>query len=293
MASRTAHGATARGRRRPRRAAWWGGVLLLVAVVAVVSAVVTLTGALSRNTALITEECTVVNGSVTYRLQPDQAANAALISGITVRRNLLPRAASIAVATALQESKLRNITYGDRDSIGLFQQRPSQGWGTAEQIMDPGYATNAFYNHLAAIPGYERLPITEAAQRVQLSAYPDAYARHEPVARSFASALTGQSPAALACTLRPPSTNASPAGVVGAAVAVFGPRNVSAEGPTAVITASGTDGWAVAQWAVATAARLQVTAVEFDGKRWERGRGSWAPATNVANDRVRITVAQS
>ncbi|MEH0108157.1 hypothetical protein V6N00_00285 [Tersicoccus sp. MR15.9] len=293
MATRTGRGSTARGRRTKQRAAWRGAVLVLLAVVLVVVAVVAVTNALSRNTPLITEECTVVNGSSTYRLQPEQAANAALISAIAVRRNLPPRAASIAIATALQESKLQNIEHGDMDSIGLFQQRPSQGWGTAEQILDPAYATNAFYNHLVAIPDYQSMPITEAAQRVQLSAYPEAYAQHEPVARSFASALTGQSPASLTCTLRPTSSNATPAGVIEAATAVFGQRQVSAEGATAVIDGTGTDGWAVAQWAVATASAHQVTAVEFDGQRWERAHGTWQPSAGASNRRVRITVAQS
>ncbi|GGC91592.1 hypothetical protein GCM10011512_18350 [Tersicoccus solisilvae] len=293
MASRTGHGSSPRRRRARGHAAWRGGVIVLVAVIVVVCAVVAVTGALSRNTALITEECTVVNGSSTYRLQPDQAANAAIIAGIAVRRNLPPRAASIAIATALQESKLRNIEHGDMDSIGLFQQRPSQGWGTEEEILDPVFATNAFYNHLVAIPGYQQLPITEAAQRVQLSAYPEAYAQHEPVARSFASALTGQSPASLTCTLRPTTSNATPAGVLESADTVFGEREVSAEGATAVIAATGTDGWAVAHWAVATASGQQVTAVEFDGQRWERARGAWQPAENASAERVRITVAQS
>jgi hypothetical protein len=110
---------------------------------------------------------------------------------------------TIALATAMQESKLRNLDYGDRDSLGLFQQRPSQGWGTPEQIMDPVYAAGKFYSELVKVTGFEDMPITEAAQAVQRSAYPDAYAKHEAAARSFASSLTGHSPAALTCSLSP------------------------------------------------------------------------------------------
>ena len=82
--------------------------------------------------------CDVVGSP--YSLSTDQAANAATITAVAVRRELPPRAVTIALATALQESKLNNVEYGDRDSVGLFQQRPSQGWGTAGQILDPRYA---------------------------------------------------------------------------------------------------------------------------------------------------------
>jgi murein DD-endopeptidase MepM/ murein hydrolase activator NlpD len=85
----------------------------------------------------------------------------------------------IAVATALQESGLRNLPGGDRDSIGLFQQRPSQGWGTPGQLADPTYASHRFYAKLLAVPGWQTMAVTEAAQEVQRSAYPEAYAKHE------------------------------------------------------------------------------------------------------------------
>ncbi|WP_418605804.1 hypothetical protein [Georgenia sp. SUBG003] len=134
-------------------------------------------------------------------LDADQADNAALMAAIAVRRELPARGVTVAVATALQESKLRNIDYGDRDSVGLFQQRPSQGWGTVEQIMDPVYSTNAFYDVLVTVESWESKAVTEAAQDVQRSAFPDAYARHEGRGRAFASALTGHSPATLVCHL--------------------------------------------------------------------------------------------
>jgi len=116
-------------------------------------------------------------------------------------RGMPARAASIALATAYQESKLYNIDYGDRDSVGLFQQRPSQGWGSVAQLTDPVYATNAFYDALQKIDGYDSMEITVAAQEVQRSGYPEAYAEHEPDARVLASALTGYSPHVLSCEL--------------------------------------------------------------------------------------------
>ena len=135
----------------------------------------------------------------TYRLSLEQASNAATISAVGASRGMPERAVTIALATAMQESQLRNIDHGDRDSLGLFQQRPSQGWGTEAQIMDPVYSSGEFYRHLAEVPGYSRLPLTVAAQRVQRSGFPQAYAKHEPDATLLASALTGRTPATLNC----------------------------------------------------------------------------------------------
>ena len=92
------------------------------------------------------------------------------------------RGAEVALATGLQESGLRNLNYGDRDSLGVFQQRPSQGWGTPAQIMNPVYAATKFFQALRGVPGWESLPHTVAAQRVQRSGFPDAYAKWVPQA---------------------------------------------------------------------------------------------------------------
>ncbi|MFY1678639.1 MULTISPECIES: heavy metal transporter [unclassified Streptomyces] len=146
--------------------------------------------------------CVVVSAEddgAVHTIEPEQAANAAAITAVGTARGLPERAVTIALATALQESGLRNIDYGDRDSVGLFQQRPSQGWGSPEEIMEPTYAAGRFYDHLAEVPGYTRLPLTVAAQRVQRSAFPEAYAKHEPEAALLAAALTGRTEAALTC----------------------------------------------------------------------------------------------
>lgn len=145
--------------------------------------------------------CVAVAEGIEVELSLEQAQNASLITAIAVQRDLPARAVTIALATAYQESKIVNLGYGDRDSVGLFQQRPSQGWGTADELQDPFYATNAFYDALVEIPGYLDLPVTEAAQAVQRSAYPDAYADHEADARILASALTGWSSAAFTCSV--------------------------------------------------------------------------------------------
>jgi murein DD-endopeptidase MepM/ murein hydrolase activator NlpD len=125
-----------------------------------------------------------------------QVANAATI--VTVGAQLgVPRAGwVIAVATAMQESSLRNLgnlgARNDHDSLGLFQQRPSQGWGTPEQILDPVHATTAFYQHLLKVPGWQTMPLTQAAQAVQRSAFPDAYARWQPEAEHLVDQIATQ-----------------------------------------------------------------------------------------------------
>ncbi|MFH0246076.1 M23 family metallopeptidase [Streptomyces sp. HK10] len=112
----------------------------------------------------------------------EQKRNASVITNVARSRNLPPRAAVIGVATAIQESMLKNIRYGDRDSQGLFQQRPSQGWGTVAQVTDPIYASNSFFERLAKVDKWQVKPLTQAAQNVQRSGFPDAYAKWEKAA---------------------------------------------------------------------------------------------------------------
>ncbi|WP_052028993.1 NlpC/P60 family protein [Streptomyces aurantiacus] len=114
----------------------------------------------------------------------------------------------IALATALQESGLRNISHGDRDSVGLFQQRPSMGWGSRQQIMDPVYASTRFYRALKSVKGWERMPVTAAAQKVQKSGTPDAYAKHEPLATALQRAIAPRLGTAPAQPLGPGSGTA-------------------------------------------------------------------------------------
>ena len=156
------------------------------------------------------EQCQARAAGHLVELDLEQSRYAALIAAIAVQRGMPARAATIALATAYQESDLCNLEYGDRDSLGLFQQRPSQGWGTAEQLLDPYYAANAFYDALARVDGYESMPVTEAAQEVQRSGFPEAYADHEQDARVLASALTGNSQAAFWCTVDDDRDEVSP-----------------------------------------------------------------------------------
>lgn len=127
----------------------------------------------------------------------EQLRNAATIITVGAARRVPPRGWVIAVATAIQESDLRNLgdlgSHNDHDSLGLFQQRPSQGWGTPEQIMDPSYAAAKFYEKLVQIPLWETLPLTVAAQAVQTSAFPNAYAKHEPDAQQLVASIASAS----------------------------------------------------------------------------------------------------
>ena len=162
--------------RRRRRRGWITALVLLTAFAVAVGAVVVALNNLSSGPPLV-QRCVATLGDSHHSLDFDQVEHAALFAGIAAERGLQPRAVTIAIATAMQESRMRNIDYGDRDSLGLFQQRPSQGWGTEEQVMDPVYSTNAFYDGLVQVSGYEQLEITVAAQAVQRSAAADAGSR--------------------------------------------------------------------------------------------------------------------
>jgi murein DD-endopeptidase MepM/ murein hydrolase activator NlpD len=124
---------------------------------------------------------------------PNQMRNAAIIISTGQKLKMPPRAWVIAIATSMQESRLSNLgdlgSRNDHDSLGLFQQRPSAGWGTPAQVRDPVYAATKFYTKLKTVSGWEKMSLTQAAQKVQRSAYPDAYAKHEPVATQIVNVL--------------------------------------------------------------------------------------------------------
>ncbi|MEU7166627.1 NlpC/P60 family protein [Streptomyces morookaense] len=122
-------------------------------------------------------------------LPAEQIPNAKTIVATGVAMHIPERGQIVALATAMQESRLRNLNYGDLDSLGLFQQRPSAGWGTPAQVRDPVYASTKFYKALLEVRGWESMTVTQAAQAVQRSAFPDAYAQWEPLARALQSAI--------------------------------------------------------------------------------------------------------
>ena len=213
---------------------------------------------------------TATASAVPYSLTPEEAQNASIIAAAAMRKGLPDHAVTVALATSLQETRLQNLHYGDRDSLGLFQQRPSEGWGTRTQIMDPDFAASAFYDHLARVPGWEAMPVTEAAQQVQLSATPTAYAKWEPEARALAVALTGEVPSGFTCRLRGfAGSRPSPSALDEAATTEMGANMLGQ-------AVSAKTGWQVAAWVVAHAYNYHVSSVSFDGSAWTPESGTWS-----------------
>ena len=206
--------------------------------------------------------------SGTVVLTTEQSANAATIAAVGKRLGLPNHAVTVALATAFQESGMRNLTYGDRDSLGLFQQRPSQGWGTARTVQTPRLAAASFYRRLLKIRGWATLPVTTAAQRVQRSAAPAAYAQWEDPARELARALTGEVAAGLTCRFRPTLKPDASTALGNAAVAELGPGGLSRT-RTAATT------WTTTTWLVAHASTYGVSSVSVLGRSWTAQRGTW------------------
>ncbi|MDP5227125.1 MULTISPECIES: hypothetical protein [Arthrobacter] len=238
--------------------------------------------------------CTADVSGQQFHLTPEQAKYASLIAAVGVTKGLPPRATSIAIATAMQETQLRNLNYGDSagpDSRGLFQQRPSQGWGTEAEIMDPYYSASTFYAALVKVPEYQSLPLTVAAQKVQRSAFPEAYADQESEGRAFASSLTGQSPASFSCSLAPATGAGDPAAVRKELTTAFPSLAPEISGREVHVKATDSLGWAVAQWAVANAKGFGIDRVDYSSQTWLReNRDGWRTTQAPAREIV-ITLA--
>jgi hypothetical protein len=235
--------------------------------------------------------CMATGDGQVITLEPSQAGIAATIAGVAQREALPTRAVTVAYAAAWQESKLQNLTYGDRDSVGIFQQRPSQGWGRRSQIENPVYATSRFFGALTKVPGYQRMPVYKAAQAVQRSADGTAYQQYQLLSASMARAFTGQVPHAVSCWY---SQKISGRARLDAAelglTQTFGAQasratadpghapRATADPGLAVRVGSARDGWAVAAWLVSHAPQYRITDVQYAGYRWtaaDSARG-WA-----------------
>ncbi|HKD87154.1 MAG TPA: hypothetical protein VKB62_01380 [Streptosporangiaceae bacterium] len=227
--------------------------------------------------------CVVGPANQAVQLSISQAGIAATIAGVASHQGMPVRAVAIAYATALQESKLANLQYGDQDSLGVFQQRPSQGWGTARQIENPVYASGRFFAVLATVPRYRRLPIYQAAQDVQRSADGSAYAQYAGVGTELARAFTGAKPNEVWCSYGSPVRRAQLAAARTALDGAFG-RLGDAHGDPAgrvsVSVSSTRQGWAVAAWLVSHAARYGISDVRYAGFQWlASSSGRWKPVT--------------
>jgi hypothetical protein len=245
--------------------------------------------------------CTVTADG-TARLDPEQMANAATITAVGIRRGVDDQGIAVALAAALQESKLRNLSGGDRDSIGLFQQRPSQGWGTAEQISDPRYAAGKFYAALIKIKNWQGLTTGQAAQAVQKSADGSLYEGWANEAATLAKALAGDAPGAVACVITdlPAQTGSAARQALAESFAMdWGTVQTSAAsdplGVTLTVTVSRT-GWQYAHWLVSHAADQNIRSVRFGDLLWTAKDGNWSkadPSGAAAGERVIAEVYSS
>jgi phage shock protein PspC (stress-responsive transcriptional regulator) len=275
------------GRRPPRQTVrtWLivGTVFVLLAGIAAYAAYRALRTTVVPFTAVA--GCQAGTGPDAVPLATDQAAIAATIAGVAVRYGLPARALTIAYATGLQESKLENLSYGDRDSVGVFQQRPSEGWGTSAQLQDPVYATTKFFSALVQVPGYLKLPINVAAQDVQHSADGSAYLNYVDEAGTLTSAFATSRAVTCWKGTGDPTVRLDLHGAaiqLDATFGVPGQRSVLTSitrirsGKADLIQAASAAGWTVADWLVTEAASYGITHVSYAGYIWTEGTGSTA-----------------
>jgi len=256
------------------------------------------------NRLLTVPGCQAGTGVNAIGLDFGETADAATIAGVAARERLPREALTVAYATAWQESKLENPSYGDRDSVGIFQQRPSEGWGSRAQLEDPAYAARAFFGALVKIPGYAKLPVDVAAQDVQRSADGAAYEQYAQSGAALATDLTA-TPHAVTCWYDPASQAASEGvsaklnlrGALSGLADAFGRPgadgavtsvSVARAGGSAVISAARGDGWTAANWLVANASSYGITQVSYGGYQWTAGLNetSWQPDSVSAGTRI-------
>ena len=216
-------------------------------------------------------------------LTTGQAGIAATIAGVADQRAMPVRAVTIAYATALQESDLENLPYGDRDSVGIFQQRPSQGWGTKKELLNPIYATTKFFAALTEVPGYRKLPIYKAAQDVQRSADGYAYSQYSGQGATMAAGFAGWQARAIWCWYGEGIKTQDKFALADRDLTTaFGPLRASHFGDPvmAVKVASHAVGWAVASWLVTHAGSYGIKTVRFSGYQWAaaQGQDGWVKA---------------
>jgi hypothetical protein len=203
------------------------------------------------------------------------------------------RAAVLVLAAALQESKLTNLApgEGDRDSVGVLQQRPSQDWGSppgnTASLQSVTEATKEFLDRLRKINGWQSLDLADAVQRVQISADGSLYAQHEPEAQALADALQGRVPAGITCTIIKPTVVASPAKVVGLLRAQLPVNKPTVTGLTITVPGAA---WQTAAWFVANADSLGIDQVSYDQQTWTR-QHQWQPST-AGKSAVTATMAK-
>lgn len=281
--------------RGARRAVLLAALLVLAGAVVVVVRVV----GSSPPPAAPLARCKAVD--TPYSLSTEQAANAATISAVAIRRGLPSRAVTIALAAAIQESKLVNLDYGDRDSVGLFQQRPSQGWGPAVKLQNPVYATGKFYDALVKVHGWRTRPVTQVAQAVQQSGYPQAYAQWERTAAALSDAFVGTTPGGLACSYplaAGPGT--SPDRVAALLAADLPVTRLPSTGPVPdrrhlldLAATTTQQGWVLGCWLAAHGDQLRIRSISVPGYTWHRNDSRWHADRRAVPGRVHVNLAST
>lgn len=260
-----------------------------IALVAVAAVTVTLVFGIralwdAAKTHFASDDCTI--GA--WTLDTSQAAVASTMVGeVTKYRIHLPERASVLVlAAGLQESKLQNLApgEGDRDSVGVLQQRPSQGWGggDAAKLNDVGEATKEFLDALMNVPNWQTKSVSDAVQAVQISADGSLYGQHQDEAQALADALQGVKPAGIVCSFPKPTEVTAATTVASQAQAQLGIDTPVADGPQ-LVRVPGAH-WQTAAWFVANADRLGIEEVGYDGQTWTRGSGKWSTSTAAASE---------
>ncbi|WP_242613998.1 hypothetical protein [Actinomadura roseirufa] len=241
--------------------------------------------------------CEVRTASGKMPLDLDQGANASTIAAVAFRKQLPERAVVIAYATALQESHIRNLPGGDRDSVGMFQQRPSQGWGSPDKLRDPVQSTSKFFDALVKVKDYLDRDLHDAAQRVQRSADGRAYAQHESDGKLLARAFTGREPATARCWYPPddkiarhrPEAIREMRRAFGGRLQVDAPAAAGAAPAwDAVRVVNARAGWAVASWLVTHARTYGLAEIRYNGRHWraDDGHDGWTKDADAPTDHV-------
>lgn len=267
------------------------GLVITAVVTALVVAGIVLLYQYNKAPLPLADQCIARVAEDNVGLDTEQAQNASIVVGVATQRGLAPRASTIAIATVYQESGIRNLDYGDRDSLGLFQQRPSQGWGTPAQVQDPWYASGTFYDALVKIPNWRSGDVNDVAQAVQRSGHPNGYARHVENARRIASALTGETPASFTCLVKNPNT-ADPAGLAAFLERTLPDSSQVTRGPDAVVVKARTNqlAWSAAHIAVANTGRYGIQHVEVGGRHWTPSRTGHTPWLGDKDNATTVTI---
>lgn len=273
----------------------WPRVLLVLAVVPVVCGLVwgalALWSGATKTPLPLDDQCKAGANGASVTVTLEQAHNAAIISAVGLRRGLPARAVTIALTTAYQESGIRNLDYGHADSIGLFQQRPSKGWGTIKQIMDPYYSSGKFYDALLGVKNWRTDDINDVAQKVQRSAHPDAYRKHVSKAQALAAALTGVQPGGLTCKAGSPAKADAAELTALMRKALAGEVKVTRTEKGLIVQGSTQQrAWAAAAFAVAYSDAYGVARVTLGGADWALDTSSLAPWTGNGTGSI-VTVS--